>query len=360
MHILAVESRIKDIARIAGLESIELIGYGVIVGLNGTGDKDIELTKQTMANLFEHFQIKLAVDDIKSKNVAAVVVTASAPPFHRKGDRLDVTVSSVGDATSLEGGVLLMTPLVDPNGEMYALAQGSLTVGGFSAGKEGEGGSTVSKNHTTAAIVPSGARLRKGQSVSFYQGGMMRLILRHADFTTADRMAEVINREFGGIAVAKDASSIIVRIPKEKLDIGQAATFVAQLEKLRVTPDAVARILVNERTGTIVMGGEVHIMEAVVAHGNLTVTIKQTLHPSHPTNLVLGKGAAPGVRSLVTRDTKTKVKEPPARIIVMPETTTVRELADTLHLMGATPRDLISILEALRRIGAIQMELVTM
>ncbi len=351
--------QIKDIARIAGLESIDLIGYGVVIGLSGSGDKDIELTKQTMANLIENFNVKIDVDDISSKNVAAVIVTAKAPPFHKEGDRIDVVVSSLGDATSLEGGVLLMTPLMDPNAEIYALAQGSLTVGGFSAGVAARGGMTVGKNVTTTGIVPSGAKLKHSQSLNFTQSGILQLILRNPDFTTADRMASAINKEFGYIAIADDASIISVAIPEDKMDMGESAMFMAQLEKLTLTPDSQSKIVVNERTGTIVMGGNVHISEAVIAHGNLTVTIKENLHPSQPIGLVM-RGPQPGIRSLETPDFETDVEEENARVMVIPNTTTVHDLANVLHKMGATPRDLISILEALRQLGAIQMELVAM
>jgi len=354
---LALESRIKDIAHIAGLESIPLIGYGIVIGLNGSGDKDIELTKQTMANLLENFHISIPTDDIKSKNVAAVIITASARPFHKKNHRVDVVVSSVGDAISLGGGILLMTPLLDPNGEVYALAQGSLTIGGFSAGSSGEGGKTVEKNHTTTGIVPSGAILKYGQTGNLYKNGMMQILLRNPDFTTADRMAAAINKTFGGIAVAEDASAIKVKIPEKLLRTGQTASFMAQLEMVTLNPDTIARIIVNERTGTIVMGGAVNIGEAVVAHGNLTVTIKSTLYPSQP-QAIFNRGDAGD--TVITEDVRIKVKEDHARVMMVPETTTVRDLANTLNLMGATPRDLISILEALRRLGAIQMELIAM
>ncbi len=351
--------QIKDIARIAGLESVDLIGYGVVIGLNGSGDKDIDLTKQTMANLIENFNVKIEVDDISSKNVAAVIVTAKAPPFHKEGDRIDVIVSSLGDATSLEGGVLLMTPLMDPNAEVYALAQGGLTIGGFSAGVAARGGMTVGKNITTTGVVPSGGKLKYSQPLNFTQSGILRLVLRNPDFTTADRMAAAINKQFGYVAIADDASIISVAIPQDKMDMGESATFVAQLEKLTLTPDLQSKIVVNERTGTIVMGGNVHISEAVIAHGNLTVTIKETLHPSQPVDLVM-RGPQPGIRSLETPDFDTDVDEENARVMVIPNTTTVHDLASVLHKMGATPRDLISILEALRELGAIQMELVAM
>jgi flagellar P-ring protein precursor FlgI len=349
----AIETRIKDIARIAGLESVELIGYGVVVGLSGTGDKDLTLTKQTMANLLEQFQVSIAVQDIKSKNVAAVVVTALAPSFHRQGDRIPVQISSLGDATSLEGGVLLMTPLLAPSGELYALAQGPITVGGFSAGVAGPGGETFSKNYTTVGTIPAGAVLKRGQDNEFVKNGMLQLILRQPDFTTATRMATAINTKFDGTAVAKDAGTVMVRVPEEALDIGQVSTFIAGLETLSLTPDTQAKVIVNERTGTIVMGSDVHISEAVVAHGNLTVNIGSRLTAYMPEPLT-------DAEPVVVNEITTQTREDKAKVMLVPGTTTVRELADMLNEMGATPRDLISILEALQRVGALQMEVVTM
>ena len=358
---MGIEARIKDIARIAGLEEVELVGYGIVSGLAGTGDKDLALTKQTVANLMENFQISISSGDIKSKNVAAVAIIARVPPFHKANDRVDIKVSSLGDASSLEGGILMMTPLLDPNGEVYALAQGSLTVGGFSAGKEGAGGSTVAKNHVTTGIIPGGAVLKSSQSIKFCDNGILRLILRNPDFTTADRMAAAINKDLGGIAVAKDASTVSVNIPQDKLDIGQTAAFISKLERISLSPDIRAKVIVNERTGTIVMGGDVHISEAVVAHGNLTVSIKDKPRISElPETLIVAGANQTGIGPTVTPDVTTKVKEDKANVIVVPNITTVRELSDTLNMMGATPRDLISILEALRELGALQMELVSM
>ncbi len=356
----AAEVRIKDIVRIAGLERVNLIGYGVIVGLNGTGDKDIALSRQTMANLMEHFDLSLNMNDIKSKNVAAVVVTAVAEPFHAAGDRVDVDVASVGDATSLEGGVLLMTTLLDPEGEVYAIAQGAVTVGGFSAGKGGRGGETVSRNSTTVALIPGAAVLRQGQTVDFYRDGMLRLLLRHPDFTTASRIATAINAGVGSAAIARDAGTVAVHVPKQSSAIGQLAGFISRMECLTVEPDAQAKIIVNERTGTIIIGRDVHIGEAVVAHGNLTVTIKETLTASQPSNLMIGNAQPGSIRSLETPNTQTTVNEDTANVMVVPATTTVQDLADALNRMGGTPRDLISILVALRRAGAFQTEIEVM
>ena len=356
----AEQTRIKDIARIAGLERVDLIGYGVVVGLAGTGDKDTTLSHQTIANLLKNFNLTLALADVKNKNIAAVMVTATARPFHKEGDRIDVTISSLGDAESLEGGTLLMTPLLDPNGELYALAQGPVTVGGFSAGKEKSGGETVKKGITTTATIPECALLRKSQSVDFVQDGMLRLILRYPDFTTANRIADAIHDGIGSAAIAKDAGTVTVYLTQKPSDITQVAQFISRMEQISVEPDAQAKIVVNERTGTIVMGANVRVAEAIVAHGNLTVTIKETLTASQPSNLMLGSGSQPGIKSLETPNSATGVNEETARVIVMPHTTTVQQLADAINRMGATPRDLISILQALRRMGAIQVEIEAM
>lgn len=349
----AIEARIKDIARLAGLEGVDLIGYGVVIGLSGTGDKDLTLTKQTIANLMEQFNITINITDIKSKNVATVMVTAHAPAFHQEGDRIMVQVSSMGDAGSLEGGVLLMTPLLDPEGQLYALAQGPLTVGGFSVGAAGAGGETVSKNITTVGTIPEGALLRKGQNNDFYRNGVLQVVLRQADFTTATRVATAINNKFEGSAVARDAGNIMVRIPQETMEFGQAAAFVSALESIAVTPDTTAKIMINERTGTIVMGADVHIGQAVVAHGNLTVNITSRLTAYMPEPFTDAK-------PVVLPETTAAAREDKAKIMLMPGTTTVQELADVLNQLGATPRDLVSILQALQQAGALQMQVVTM
>jgi flagellar P-ring protein precursor FlgI len=306
-----------------------------------------------MANIFQQFQISMPVTDIKSKNVAAVMVTAYAPPFHRAGDTLDVQVSSIGDAISLQGGVLLMSPLLDPDGKLYALAQGGLILGGYSAGVGGAGGQTETKNCTTVGIVPGGAILREAAVANFLENGSMRLLLNHPDFTTASRMATAINERFEGSAIARDAGTVLVRVPTETLDIGQTATFLADLEILTLKPDIQSKVIVNERTGTIVMGGDVHIGEAIVAHGNLTVSINSTLTAYMPNSFTTAK-------PLVTQDIATQTREDKAKVMLIPATTTVRELADVLNEMGITPRDLISILEALHRLGALQMELTSL
>jgi flagellar P-ring protein FlgI len=350
----AQQVRLKDLSRIQGVERVDLIGYGVVVGLNGTGDKDIDLAKQTISNLMKNFNIFIDQSDITSKNVAVVMLTASVNPFHRKGDRIDVQVASMGDAGSLSGGILLMTPLLNPAGKVYAMAQGALVVGGFSMGQGGAGGATETKNFPTVGRIPNGGVVRYDHDLEFIKQGKLELSLLHPDFTTAQRVAEAVNAISPGGAVAEDAGTISIRIPAETLEVGLHSQFIASIESLKVTPDMRARVVVNERTGTIVLGGEVSIATAIVAHGNLTVRVGSTLNVSQP---------APFSRqgdTVVTEDVEVQVTEDKASIMLVPQTTTVQELADVLNQLGASPRDLISILDALKALGALQMELVTL
>ena len=349
----SVQSRIKDIARIEGVDDINLIGYGIVVGLNGSGDKDLELTKQTVANLLEKFDITIPSDDIKSKNVAAVMITATAPGFHRAGDKVNIQVATMGDASSLEGGILLMTPLMAPNGKVYALAQGALTVSGYSAGLGGRGGQQEIMNYTSVGYIPGGAVLRYTHDDEFVKDGILLLSLNHADFTTANRVADAVNKLYEGSASAKDGGSVIIRVPSDIIDIGQTARFVASLESLTVEPDSQSKIVINERSGTIVMGGKVHIDEAIIAHGNLTVRITSNLATYMPEPFTTA-------RPVTDEEVTTQAHEENAKIMLLPGTTTVQELAAMLNEVGTTPRDIISILEALQNLGALQMDVETM
>ena len=347
------ESRIKDIARIVGLDDVELIGYGIVVGLSATGDRDQTLTRQTLANLLNQFQITVPESEIGGQNVAAVMVTARVPPFHHAGNRVDVNVMSIGDAASLAGGTLLMTPLSAPDGQLYALAQGALAVGGFSLGQNNPGGQQVSRNTPTAGRIPSGAAVRLDDNRVWAQNGILTLALRYPDFTTASRLADAINAKWPGIAGAKDAATVQVRIAEDVVKRGRVADFVADIEGARVATDMRSKVLLSERTGTIVMGGEIHIHPAVVAHGNLTVSIKSSLGVSQPNAFSQGQ-------TTVLEDVETAVAADEARIMLVPEVVTIQSLADVLTQMGGTPQDLISILQALHRLGAIQVEIETM
>ena len=346
--------RLKDLARIKGVERRDLIGYGVVAGLNGTGDKDINLAKRTVSNLMKNFNVFISEDDISSKNVAVVMVTASVDPFHHKGDRIDVSIASMGDASSLYGGVLLMTPMLDNNGEMYAIAQGPMVIGGYSVGTGGPGGQLETKNFPTVGRIPSGATLQFDDKVDFIELGQLELVLQHADFTTAQRMAEMINSTYPASSIARDAGTVEVRIPSDMLDVGQVSQFISTIESLRVTPDACARIVVNERTGTVVMGGEVRINTAIVAHGNLTVRIGSSLNVSQPNQF------SRAGQTVVTEDVSMEVEEEDANIMVVPQTTSVQELASVLNQLGASPRDLVCILESLHSLGALQVEIITL
>lgn len=353
-QVSAGEVRLKDLVRIQGVERTDLVGYGVIVGLNKTGDKDIELAKRTVSNLMKNFNIFIDPDDITSKNVAVVMLTATVNPFHRRGDRVDIQVASMGDATSLQGGILLMTPLLDGDGRTYAVAQGALTVGGYSAGVGGPGGATETKNFPTVGRIPGGATLKFDHNVEFIKQGALELVLRHPDFTTAQRIAEAVATVSPGGSVARDAGTVNVTIPEEFMEIGLASRFISSIEALRVTPDRCARVVVNERTGTVVLGGEVVISTAIVAHGNLTVRVGSTLNASQPTPF------SRGGETVVTEDVEVQVEEDPSKVMMIPQTTSVQELADVLNQLGASPRDLISILEALQVLGSLQMELITL
>lgn len=346
--------RLKDLVRIQGVERMDLIGYGIVVGLNKTGDKDIELAKRTVANLMQNFNIFVDTDDITSKNIAVVMLTASVEPFHRRGDRIDLQVASMGDATSLQGGILLMTPLLDAEGRTYAVAQGALTVGGYSAGIGGAGGAMETKNFPTVGRIPNGGTLKFDHDLEFITRGKLELVLRHPDFTTAQRIADVVASVSPGGSVARDAGTVEVTIPTEFSDVGLASQFISSMEVLRVTPDRRARVVVNERTGTVVLGGDVSISPAIIAHGNLTVRVGSTLNVSQP---------APFSRTgdtVVTEDIQVGVSQDPAKIMMVPQTTSVQELADVLNQLGGSPSDLISILDALQAMGSLQMELITL
>jgi len=346
-------SRIKDIARIVGLDDLELVGYGLVIGLGASGDRDLTMTQQTMANLLNQFQITVPPSEINGQNVAAVIVTARVKPFFHEGDRVDIQVMSIGDAASLAGGTLLMTPLLAPDGKVSALAQGSLTVGGFSVGADTPGGQQLSRNTPTSGRVPGGASLRFADRRAWARDGVLTLSLRHPDFSTATRVASAINAVHPGVAGARDAATVDVRVPENALEMGRVAVFVASIENARVQTDMQAKLLLNERTGTIVIGGDIYIHPAVVAHGNLTVSIKSRLAVSQPEPFSEGQ-------TVVTEDMQVGVKQDDARVMMLPEVTTVKRLADTLTQMGGTPQDLISILQALHRLGALQVEIETM
>lgn len=343
-------ARIKDIARIDGVRSNELIGYGVVVGLDGTGDsQNNQATVQSISNMLQGFGIDVPNDELGSDNAAAVMVTAQLPAFANEGDNIDVTLSSLGDADSLQGGTLLMTPLQGPSGdEVYALAQGSVSVGGFQAG---QGGAQATQNHVTVGRVPNGATIERGLETEFTDGESFTLILSNPNFATAQRTTEVINNEFGyrpdgeNYARAIDASRVEVQIPENYRN--NTVEFISRIEELEVRPDTEAKVVVNERTGTIVMGHNVRLSRISVSHGDLTVTIATTQEA-----VDVGEDGAE-----IIEDEELDVEEEEANLMVLPKGSSVADIVEGLNAVGATPRDVISILQAVDQAGALHGDL---
>ncbi|MDY0042990.1 MAG: flagellar basal body P-ring protein FlgI [Desulforhabdus sp.] len=341
-------ARIKDIAFFMGTSSNPLVGYGLVAGLNGSGDKDrTEFTIATLANLLDNEGINVDAEDIKVKNVAAVMVTASLPPFVRIGSKLDVQVSSIGDAKDLQGGTLLMTPLRGPNGKTYALAQGPLSTGGFHIA--GQSGTSVQKNFPTVGFISGGATIAQEVNIDFSNHESLDLVLRAPDFTTAHKTAVQINAILGGsYAQALDAASIRLDVPGHF--VGRVTEMIAQVENIEVEPETVAKIIINERTGTIVIGENVRIAPVAVAHGNLTVQISEDPYVSQPLPFSGGQTA-------VVPRTDIKVQEGKGFLSVVGGGVTIGQLVHGLNAIGATPRDLISILQSIKASGALQAEL---
>ncbi len=344
----AAAIRIKDIASIEGVRENQLVGYGLIVGLNGTGDSaGTQFTVQSLVNMLERLGVTVERGQVKVNNVAAVIVTADLPPFARAGSAIDVQVSSLGDAKSLAGGTLLMTPLTAADGQIYAVAQGSLLVGALAFGGKA---AKVQTNHPTAGRIPGGALIER--EVTFSLAAQENLVyrLKEVDFTTATRMNDSINRHFGaGTATAVDGGTLQVAIPA--VFQGQTVAFIAELEGLEVTPDATARIVVNERTGTIVIGEDVRIDTIAVSHGNLNLVISEAPQVSQPSPLSTGE-------TVVVPRTTIEVSEGAGEIVVLTPGVSIGTVAQALNAIGATPRDLIAIFQAIKAAGALHAELV--
>jgi flagellar P-ring protein precursor FlgI len=344
-------TRLKDVASIQGVESVPLIGYGLIVGLNKTGDKRQTIfSAQTLANMLERFGVSVPAGQIKIENVAAVLVTAELPAYARPGARIDVTASSVGDARSLQGGTLLATALRGGDGRVYALAQGPLSIGGFGGGS---GGNSVQVNHLTVGRVPGGAQVQLGSGTTLPSSDTIMLALREPDFVSAARIAEAVNAELGtGRAAIVDPGSVSVRVPDEyKSNI---APLMAKLELLSVQTDANARVVINERTGTVVVGGNVRIGAAAVAHGSLSVRITTTYEVSQPNPLSKGGDTA------VVPNEQVDVSEKSAQLVTLEEGTTLDSVVRALNALGASPRDIIAIMQALKAAGALRADLVVL
>ncbi|MBI3608253.1 MAG: flagellar basal body P-ring protein FlgI [Nitrospirae bacterium] len=342
-------ARIKDLATIAGVRENALIGYGLMIGLNGTGDKTGTLfTVQSLSSMLNKLGVAVDANAVKVKNVAAVVVTAKLPPFVKPGGRIDVVVSSLGDATSLQGGTLLLTPLDGADQQVYAVAQGPVSIGGFIGGKEGD---SVQKNHPTVGRISGGAVVERAVPVNLGDKASLTLLLRQQDFTTATRMASAINTRIGNgdLAAATDSGTVRLQVPEAYH--GRIVELVADIEGLDVSVDLPAKVVVNERTGTIVMGEHVQIADVAVSHGNLTIRVKTELQVSQPSPL------SEGGQTVVTPQRETDVTEDKAQVILLPEGTRLGDVVRGLNAIGVTPRDLIAILQAMRAAGALQAEL---
>lgn len=348
---LAQAERIKDLASIAGVRTNQLLGYGLVVGLNGTGDKtsSAPFTEQSLKSMLTQLGIVVPPDtNINPKNVAAVTINADLPAFAKPGQKIDVTVSSIGDAKSLRGGTLLMSPLKGADGRVYAIAQGNLVVGGLSA--SGADGSSITINIPSVGRIPNGATVERTVTSAFNQGTFLTLNLHESDFTTANRMVESINKAIGpGAARALDATSIRVNTP---IDPSQRVSFVSLIENLPVEPGEVAaRVIVNSRTGTVVISNQVHVSPAAVSHGSLTVTISENDQVSQPEALSGGTTA-------IVPQSDVSVAEGGSRMFLFNPGVSLNEVVRAVNQVGAAPSDLVAILEALKQAGALKAELV--
>ncbi len=368
---LAAQVRIKDIAAVENIAQKSLIGYGLVVGLNGTGDRSsgtrgTVFTIQSISNMLERFGITIPKAQLRTRNVAAVMITAKTPPFGRIGTLFDVTVSSLGDATSLEGGVLLMSPLLAADNKIYAMAQGPVSIGGYNL--ESEAGERVRKNHALVGRIPNGAMLEDVPTAQkFDLNKPMRLILTEPDYMTANRVADEINtvlssaqsRSRGSdpekLALPVNAGVIEVNWPSAVQTQNDVVSFIATIETLRVEPDVDARVVINERTGTIVAGGNVKIGEVMISHGNLTIHVKRRPVISQPQAAFSNTG-----KTVVEYVTETTVSEDDAQVAVIPTTTTVSDLAQALNELALRPRDIIAIFQAIKQAGALNARLIIM
>ena len=340
-------SRVKDIAMVAGARDNQLVGYGLITGIAGDGDKNPVYTLQTVANFLQRFGMNVPPATLSSKNVAAVIVTADISAFKKNGSRLDVTISSIGDAKTLQGGILLQTPLLGADGKVYAVAQGAISLGGISGGNEG---ASVQKNHPTVAQIIGGALVEREIPTEIVRDNMIELMLREPDFTTSARLATAVNQMFTNSSASIDSTTVRVKIPEGLQD--SVVDFLARVEAIELDLDVPARIVINERTGTIVATSKIRIAACAVSHGNITISIANTLDVSQP-NALSQTGS-----TVVTPRTDTKVTEQQASLVNLPELPTVEKVAANLNSLGVTPRDMMAIFQAMKQAGALHAELI--
>ena len=349
--------RLKDLTSIAGVRSNQLVGYGLVVGLAGTGDGNAALTQQSLQSMISQFGVVTSAANMNGKNAAAVIITAELPPFTKPGQKLDIVVSTVGQAKSLRGGTLLMTPLLGADGETYAVAQGNLMVGGL--GVAGGDGSSLTVNVPTVGRIPGGASVEKMIETPFLDNSNILLNLHQGDFSTTNRVAEAINDVFGdGVAIPLDSTTVKVRAP---IDPAQKVSFVSLLENVQVEPDRPrAKVVINARTGTIVIGGDVRVSAAAVTHGSLTVRVKEDVNVTQTQAMAVADGVAatvPGA-AVQTPDTTITAEEEIARAFVFDPGVELSSIVDALNAVGGTPSDLVAILEALREAGSLRAELI--
>ena len=353
----AAAIRIKDIAYVQGVRGQQLIGYGLVVGLNGSGDTQRStFTVQSVISMLKRFGITVPQDDyrlgndyLRLRNVAAVMVTATVPGFAKEGGSIDVIVSSMGDATSLQGGTLLMTPLSGLDGETYAIAQGPISVGGMSVRSNGN---EVRRNHTAAGRIPGGGLMERSLVTGLVRDSSIAVILLEADFTTATRVADAINAKIGErVARANDGSSVTIVIPLQVRAENRLIEFISTIELLDVNPDVIAKVIINERTGTIVVGGNVTIQPVAISHGGLNIQIESTPVVSQPAPWSLGQ-------TVMTQLTAVSAGEDSSTVMAFDGSATVQDVAKTLNALKVTPRDIIAIFQALKRAGSLNAELV--
>ncbi len=366
----AMAVRIKDMASIKGIRNNQLIGYGLVVGLNGTGDKGgTGFTVQSLVNMIEQMGIHVDSNSISVKNVAAVMVTGKIPPFARIGNKVDVILSSIGDAKSLVGGTLLLSPLRGVDRKIYALAQGPVSVGGFAVG--GAGGGGVTKNHPTVGRISRGATIEREIPMPVQGKEELVIALDNPDFTTAVRVRDAINKRFGqDLVTTVDSGTLKMQIPEDFRE--HVVEMVATLEILEVTPDIAAKVVLNEKTGTVVIGENVKISTVAIAHGNLSIQIKENIIISQPSPLAPappegatteqleledGVVTAPGGQTVVAPETEVSGQEEMNRLLVIPTGSTIGELVRALNAIGVTPRDLITIFQSIKAAGALHAEL---
>lgn len=347
----SVAVRIRDLAHFQGVRENQLVGYGIVIGLDGTGDKRTTgFTLRTMSNLLESVGVTMRPEEMAVKNVAAVLVTATLPPFAREGTRLDVTIASIGDAASLRGGLLVQTPLEAADGKIFAVAQGPLLVGGYQA--DSPGGTRVTQNIVTVGRIPGGAIVEREVGFELPTGGDLRLVLERPDFTTAHRVAQGINRILAGRAHALDAGTIRIAMGESP---DSPVEMMAQIGEMEVEPGAPARVVINERTGTIVAGGDVRLLPVAISHGSLSIRINTMNEVYAPSSF-----APRGTKTTVVPQSEIRVSDQKGAFFTSPGTSTLEELAGALNTLGVSPRDVIAIFQALKEAGALEAELVVL